>query len=424
MKKYLLWLLVFFCGSKAVAHPMPSSVVGLSVLENAIHGEAKIPLLELGNAVGDQRLANLYDPFFTTYFTNHIKAVSADKKWATKITGINIINDKDPFVGIYKEIVVDFTLTPPDSRYLRSFTFQYDAVIHQVVTHSALVYVSQDWSNGIQNENEAQQVGIIKMDVPTEKIFPLQVNLEAGSWWKGFSSMLSLGMQHIKEGTDHLLFLIVLLLPAMLLNNNGQWAGFGGVRYSIKRLLKVVTAFTIGHSTTLLAGSLGWLRLPGQPVEILIAVSILVSAIHAIHPLFPGKEMYVAAGFGVIHGLAFATVLSNLHLNEGRLALSILGFNLGIEVMQLFVIAIVVPWLMLLSKTSVYKWVRISGAALAGIAAMGWIVERSTGMPNAVTGIVQAATAYSVWDIAALAIAAVLVYMLTQLKRRELHLNT
>jgi len=59
------------------------------------------------------------------------------------------------------------------------------------------------------------------------------------------------------------------------------------------RLLKITAAFTAGHSITLLVGALGWLRLPVQPVEILIAVSILISAIHAIHPIFPGKEMYV-----------------------------------------------------------------------------------------------------------------------------------
>lgn len=98
---------------------------------------------------------------------------------------------------------------------------------------------------------------------------------------------------------------------------------FGGIRYSVVRLFKIVTAFTIGHSVTLLAGALGWLRLPAQPIEVLISFSILASAVHAIRPLFPGKEGWVAAGFGLVHGLAFATVLSNLELSGGKLALSI-----------------------------------------------------------------------------------------------------
>lgn len=422
MKKYLLWLCVLFFGSKVFAHPMPSSIVNLSVLQHFIQGEAKIPLLELGNAVGDDRTANMADPFFKTYFTNHIQAVSFGNKWITRIENINVVTDQDPIIGTYKEVVVRFTLTPLNTRYLRTFTFNYDAVMHQVVTHSALVYVQQDWSNGIQDEADAQQVGVIKMDVPTEKIYPLQVNLDEGSWWKGFKSMLLLGMQHIKEGTDHLLFLIVLLLPAMLLTNGKQWGGFGGVRYSVVHLLKIVTAFTIGHSTTLLLGALGWVKLPGQPVEVLIAISILVSAIHALRPIFPGRETFIAAGFGLIHGLAFASVLSNLQLSAGRLALSILGFNLGIELMQLFVIALIVPWLILLSKTPAYKWVRIPGAVLAGIAATAWIIQRTSGKGNLVTSFVEAMTQYSTWCIAALAVGALGVYFATTFSNRKARL--
>lgn len=222
MKKYLLWLFILFCGSKAFTHPMPSSIVHLSVLEKSIRGEAKVPLIELANAVGEQRIANIKDPFFRTYFAQHIKASYDNTTWSTQIEDISTITGKDPMVGTYQEVVVQFTLTPQNANELRTFTFNYDAVMHQVVTHSALVYVQQDWDNGIQDEKDAQQIGVIQMDVPTGKIFPLQINLERGSWWKGFKSMLALGMQHIKDGTDHLLFLIVLLLPAMLLTNDKQ----------------------------------------------------------------------------------------------------------------------------------------------------------------------------------------------------------
>jgi HupE / UreJ protein len=411
MKKYLLWLCVLFCCGKTLAHPMPSSTVDLSVLENFIRGEAKIPLIELGNAVGEQRTANMADPFFKSYFSDHIKATSNNNSWTTQIDNIHIVTGNDPLIGTYKEVVVRFMLTPADNRALRTFTFNYDAVIHQVVTHSALVYVQQDWDNGLQGDNSAQQIGVIHMDVPTGKIFPLEVNLEEGSWWKGFRSMLNLGMQHIKEGTDHLLFLIVLLLPAMLLTNGNQWGKYAGLRYSITHLLKIITAFTIGHSITLLVGALGWVKLPGQPVEIMIAVSILVSAVHAMRPIFPGKETFIAAGFGLIHGLAFATVLSNLELSGSRLALSVLGFNAGIEVMQLFLIAMIVPWLILLSKTPAYKWFRIIGAALAAIAAVAWIGQRTSGTANYVTGFVEDAATYGVWIIAGLAIVSLAAYI-------------
>ncbi|RZK61802.1 MAG: HupE/UreJ family protein, partial [Hymenobacter sp.] len=190
--------------------------------------------------------------------------------------------------------------------------------------------------------------------------------------------------------------------------------GFGGVGYSVGRLLKVVTAFTIGHSLTLLLGALGWVRLPGQPVEVLIAVSILVSAGHAGRPLFAGREAWVAAGFGLVHGLAFASTLAGLHLDASRMGLSILGFNLGIELMQLLVIALTVPWLLLLSCTPAYPAVRLGGAALAGLAAVAWLVERLSGQPNALTVLVAQAVPYALWLLGVLAVGAVLAFWRTQ----------
>jgi hypothetical protein len=241
--------------------------------------------------------------------------------------------------------------------------------------------------------------------------------LEKGSWFAGFKGMFALGMEHIMEGTDHLLFLIVLLLPAPLLVNKKRWGRFGGVKYSIMKLLKVITAFTIGHSITLLIGALGCLHLPTQPVEILIAVSILVSAVHAIRPVFAGKEMYVAAGFGLVHGLAFASVLSNLNLDTGTMVLSILGFNIGIEVMQLLVIVCIVPWTILLSKTPIYGWIRIIWAILAAIASLAWITERISEKPNYISTLIQNNYHYASWGILILAITAIAVNRMYLKKR-------
>src|SRR5438045_3779903 len=111
-------------------------------------------------------------------------------------------------------------------------------------------------------------------------------------------------------------------------------------RCTLGRLAGVVSAFTLGHSVTLIGGAFfGW-RLPAQPVEVAIAVSILVSAVHAARPLFAGREPWVAAGFGLVHGLAFATVIGNFGLDPLEKAQSILGFNLGIELVQLAVVAV------------------------------------------------------------------------------------
>ena len=196
----------------------------------------------------------------------------------------------------------------------------------------------------------------------------------------GVPSMFRLGMRHIAEGTDHLLFLIALLLPAPLLSRRSHWAASNGVRCSLIQILRVVTAFTIGHSMTLALGASGLVSLPERPVEVLIAFSILISAVHALRPLFPGREPLIAAGFGLIHGLAFATTLQNLGVGAWQRIASVLGFNLGIETMQLIVVAAILPSLIILSLTPAYSSFRFIGALFAGFASLGWIVERTCGV--------------------------------------------
>jgi hydrogenase/urease accessory protein HupE len=170
--------------------------------------------------------------------------------------------------------------------------------------------------------------------------------------------MFRLGITHIAEGTDHLLFLLALLLPAPLTAFAGRWAASAGVRRSILQTLRVVTAFTVGHSITLALAAFNVVSFPSRSIEVLIAVSILVSAVHALRPLFPGREAAIAAFFGLVHGLAFAATLSHLALNTWQRISSLLAFNLGIEFMQLLVVAATMPSLILLSRTGAYTALR------------------------------------------------------------------
>ncbi|PRY30410.1 HupE/UreJ protein [Spirosoma oryzae] len=395
------------------AHPMPNSVVLLNIHADRIDAELQIPLVELqsawGHAVNDSSagLVERLGPQLRDYLKSHIRPQSPDGRfWTVSVGDLTIHESQNPIVGVYRELTAQVQMVPPAGEDVRQFTFHYDAVLHQVRTHKILVSVRQDWAGGQLAEAEPAQVGEISLDIVNDRLLPLAVNLASGSTWTGFWSMVKLGTQHIAEGTDHLLFLLVLLLPAPLLVAGRRWGPFGGVGRGSIRLLQIVSAFTLGHSLTLLLGALGWVRLPGQPVEILIAVSILVSALHAMRPLFPGRETWVAAGFGLIHGLAFAGTLSNLQLDAGPMALSILGFNLGIELMQLLVILLTMPWLMLLSRTPTYTYVRNGGALLAGVAAIAWIVERLTERPNAVTHLLEAERTHVGWLLAGLALLA------------------
>lgn len=402
-----------------LAHPMPNSLVVLDLQPGGVAAELQLPLGELQAAFGHEvalhpeTLLTTLGPELRAYIEQHTRPSSPDgRPWTVRVGELQVQEQQQTATGPYQELTAQLWLQPPAGASPRTFTLHYDAILHQVVTHVVLVSVRRDWENGRVEGGTPTEVGVIRLDVRNNVIPPLVLDQgrATGGWWAGFRGMVALGSRHIAEGTDHLLFLLVLLLPAPLLAAKGRWGRFGGVRYSVMHLLRIVTSFTLGHSLTLLAGALGWLRLPTQPVEILIAVSILVSAGHALRPLFPGREAYVAGGFGLVHGLAFASTLTGLHLAAGPMALSILGFNLGIELVQLLVIGLAVPWLILLSRTPIYTAVRVAGAVCAATAAIAWIIERSflAAMPFS-TAVARAAD-LAPWLLAALAARALYSY--------------
>jgi hypothetical protein len=371
-----------------VGHQTPTTVVLLDISPDRVAVELQLPVTELALAF-NKEIANdpqtalvRLAPQLKEYLLAHIHPYATKgTPWLIEVTDMRVEEEQQILSGPpFQEITVHLILRPQPSENTRKFFFDYDVIMHQVANHSALVSIRSDWEQGKTDETPTE-AGIIQVDTRDNVIYPLAINVGNGSWWLGLTRMFWLGVEHIRAGTDHLLFLLVLLLPAMLLvvGRPKRWGSFGGTRYSLTRLLKITAAFTVGHSITLLVGALGWLTLPSQPVEVLIAVSILVSAIHAIRPIFPGKETYVAIGFGLVHGLAFATAIANLNLGLTYAALSILGFNLGIECMQLVVIALVIPWLILLSQTRFYDYIRIGGAVLTSVAAIWWIIERTIG---------------------------------------------
>ena len=221
-------------------------------------------------------------------------------------------------------------------------------------------------------------------------------------WFHGLGSMFRLGVQHIAEGTDHLLFLLTLLLPAPLIAVGSRWGEFAGARRCLVQSLKVVTAFTLGHSLTLALAALGVIHVPSRPIEVLVALSILISAVHALRPLLPGREAAIAAFFGLIHGLAFASTLGSLGLGWQQRVVSLLGFNMGIEAMQLMVVAATLPSLVLLGVTRAYSVFRIGGALFAVFASACWIAERIGQVSTPVDLVVNEVAGHAVWIAAGL----------------------
>ncbi len=365
-----LCLLSSVCWSSAYAHSMYQSSVLLEYHAAAVDAELQMPPSRLSQAMGvaltkenlsslQQQIENYILPRFRIHSENSSdwkSAPSAPVSWE-QIDGA-------PYV------VARLHFTLPSGVSVRRLTIQDDVITQALPSHAVLVSIRSDW-NSSTFANEPELVGVLNGQEGS-----IDIDRSQGGWAKGFGSVFHLGIRHIAEGTDHLLFLLALLLPAPLLCMYGRWAGFAGLRHGFTQILKVVTAFTIGHSITLVLAATGIVRVPAKPIEVLIAGSILISAIHALKPLFPGRESFIAAGFGLVHGLAFASTLAELGLRGWERAASILAFNLGIESMQLVVVLFIMPSLMLLSRTLLYPAFRMTGALSAGLAACGWIFER------------------------------------------------
>ena len=395
----------------AWGHPMPNSAVVLHLQRGEIRVELTLPISELAAgwdrvlpddavAVARQDGADLRD-----YLRAHIGASTPDgRPWGVVVGAVVPLAEPNP------EVRVEVTLTPPPGAPVDRLTFRYDAIFHHLITHTAIVTVASDWRNGVLGD-EPVLLGTMRDTDPA-----LAIDRSGGSWWRGFAAMFRLGTRHIAEGTDHLLFLLALILPAPLVAVDGRWGGYAGARTALRRIGKIVTAFTLGHSVTLMLGALGWVRLPASLVESAIALSILISAVHALVPICRGREVFIAGGFGLVHGLAFAATLTGFGFDPGTMVASVLGFNLGIEAFQLLVILVAIPWLVLLARSPIYTPLRLAGAGCTGVAAAAWFAERAFGWTNPLGPVVEGVAAQAPWLLVGLILLAVVATVLAGAK--------
>jgi hypothetical protein len=137
-----------------------------------------------------------------------------------------------------------------------------------------------------------------------------------------------------------------------------------------------VTFFTIAHTITLSLAALGVVTLPGYLVESLIALSIALAALHNIRPLLKNDGVIIAFVFGLFHGFGFASVLGDVGLRGEYMVLSLLGFNLGVELAQVLIICLAFPVLALLRKTALYRYLLFGGSIILIVIATYWFIER------------------------------------------------
>lgn len=370
-------LLLVLAGSWPVrgdAHPMPESLVWIDTTPDGMRLTAQLPLNRLEFAFGHRltdapRTVVARDgDALAAYLLQHVGARSGKGGWQVLRPQLQIVD-----AGGAPELQASFVLRAPAGEEARTPELLYDVITHEVRTHRVQVFLRNDWRGGFVAEAPLL-VGELTYG---HNALPVPLGRERAGG--GLASLFEAGVVHIAEGTDHLLFLLMLLLVAPLAAQGRRWAAMRPEQQVLRHTAFVISAFTLGHTVTLVLGSLGLLSVPAGPVEVAVAATIAIAGVHAWRPLFAGAETWMALCFGLVHGMAFSASLSGAGLTPWQHAQALLAFNLGIETMQLLALAAVLPALLVLGRARP-AWsahLRHLLALVAVLAAAAWIGQRT-----------------------------------------------
>lgn len=375
-----LFALLFLIPSSLIAHAPEQGYIFLRIYEkDGIEGRFEIQADDLNNIFGWELLKNgnpkdAIVPHYEelkTYFLKHSGFSSSLGKHNITFKGVDILPTG---LGDYIQVLFDLdnVETIPET-----MEVTYNVAFEKLPRHRGFLTMEYNWKAGVIN-NESNISLYFTPDNPTATLDLTEVSI-----WNGFVAMIKQGVWHIWIGTDHIFFLIALILPAVVrrrkeknLSAVESWKPVDRFQPAFLYIIKIISFFTIAHTITLSLAALGVISLPGWIIESIIAFSIGLAAFHNIKPIFKGRDWVIAFVFGLFHGFGFASVLGDIGLQDEFLVYSLLGFNIGVEIGQLVIIAFIFPVLYLIRKMKLYPKILIGGSIFLIIASIYWIVER------------------------------------------------
>ena len=202
-----------------------------------------------------------------------------------------------------------------------------------------------------------------------------------------FGGFVAAGVHHILIGYDHILFLLSLLLPSVWIRSlvvdprtgvgRTRWVPSRDLRFALTNVLKVVTAFTVAHSITLALAVFDIVDPPTRWTESIIAASVVLAALNNIWPVISEARWKLTFVFGLVHGFGFASALKDAGLAKGALVGPLVGFNVGVEVGQLCIVAVVLPVAWSMRGTRGYRGAFAGGSLVIATVAGLWFVQRA-----------------------------------------------
>ena len=366
MNARLIAFIVLLCAwcSPAQAHKPSDSYLAITVQGQQITGQWDIALRDLDFAIGldgngDGQLT--WDEIRARH--QAIAAYALQRLHIATTGGACTLQPGEQLIdhhtdGAYS--VLRFTAACPGTAAPASLDIGYTLFADLDPQHKGLLKLTHDGDT---------QTAIFDPDSPRQTL-----SMAAPDRLAQFGAYVKHGIWHIWIGTDHILFLLSLLLPAVLLP--GLREQQASLRAAFVDVLKVVTAFTLAHSITLTLASLSLVSLPSRWVESAIAASVVLAALNNLYPLFRGRRPVAAFVFGLIHGFGFASVLRDLGLPQSALVSSLFGFNVGVEIGQLAIVAVFLPLAWWLRKSWFYRQLFTWGSLAIALVAAVWLVER------------------------------------------------
>lgn len=369
------------------AHTGQQSYLYLDVTHDRLGGRVEMPYGDLRKVFGltlrddddtatlqevRSREADLYE-----YVRRHVSIGAAGAIWELQPTDIELLVVEGGYV------VVRFLARVPGAEVPRTLDVGFDPFFDDVPNRNAMLLIGNDWQGGVINNGDRV---FVAFDPGTRK---RRIELGPPSQWRNFVASVWMGVEHIRTGPDHILFVLSLLLPSVLVFV-GTWRPVSTFSRSLWRILAIVTMFTAAHSITFLLAGVQWLPLPPSwVVESVIAVSIAATALHNLKPIAVNREARIAFVFGLFHGMGFASLVGGLDVSQTTRLVSLLGRNLGIEVGQAVVVLVAFPALFVLRRTIWYRPAFVVASIVLAAISFGWMVERLFGLDLSVARVVE-----------------------------------
>jgi hypothetical protein len=362
---FILAITIILLNHSAWAHKPSDSYLSLAVKKERISGRWDIALRDLNDAIGldandDGAISwgevRTKQTAIASYALPRLQLQSSEAMCSSVVTDHLVDQHSD---GTYA--VMQFTATCPTE--IHHLTVDYQLLFHLDAQHKGLLRLSDETHT---------QTAIFSQESPAHTF-----TMGEGSVWQEVRLYLREGVWHIWLGPDHLLFLITLLVPAVLIRQGGQWKAVPDFATALREVVSIVTAFTVAHSLTLSLSTVGLIWLPSRLVESAIAGSVVMAGIANLYPRVTQRRWLMAFGFGLIHGFGFAAVLSDLGLPTDSLLLSLMSFNVGVEIGQLVIVAGLLPLAYALRDSPSYQSLVLRAGSIAIILiALAWLAER------------------------------------------------